>query len=280
MKKFVYRKYSLSAFILALEVLLFAPAIVSSVLLVGCSHPTDYITVHDTDTIYHHDTIPGPAFIRFLALLNNPSTASGTVHLKLGSPQNPDPFADVAPEMRKQFIPIPPDTALLIYATYFYGTGSQKVDSLTIPKRKPFSMATIVLFRTNDAGDPNRLFPIFADDSTRKLTPPKDSCYIRLINGLPDFPQPTPAVNLHIDDINAPAIFLDPITGLPTPVNFQEIRNYVLIPAGLHKVFVRSESDASQYYSATQQFTSGQFYTIRLIGSKIDGTDQLSIDAE
>ncbi len=141
-------------------------------------------------------------------------------------------------------------------------------------------MHTIVLFRTNDPGDPNRLFPIFADDSMRKVIAPHDSCYIRLINGLPDYPQPIPQVNMHIDNINAPGFFKDKATGLASPVSFQEIRNYVLMPAGSHQIFVRSDGDITQSYSTTQQFVSGEFYTIRLSGSKTDGTDQLNIDAE
>ena len=253
-----------------LEVIVCIPIIISSFFFSACSHSVDVQTVHDTLT--RHDTIPGPAFLRFLAMLNNSKT-SAIIHLKLFNPQNQDLFTDVNPEMRKQFIPVNHDSTVELYASYFFGTGTQKFDSLTIPPRKAFTMTTIVLFRSNDAGDPNRLFPIFADDSTRKFIAPKDSCYVRLINGLPDYPQPSPTVNMHIDDINAPALFKD-------MVNFQEIRNYVLMPAGQHTIFVRSETDISQSYSATQLFVPGQFYTIRLTGSKAEATDQISIDSE
>ncbi len=271
MKRFLQSKSRIGVIIIMLEVLVFIPILISSFFLSSCSHSVEVQTIHDT--------IPGPAFLRFLAMLNNSKT-SGIVHLRLYSPQNQDLFTDVNPEMNKQFVPVNHDSALVLYANYFFGTGTQKFDSLTVPARKPYTMTTIVLFRSNDPGDPNRIFPIFADDSVRKLIAPKDSCYVRLINGLPDYPQPSPTVNMHIDDINAPPLFKDITTGQSSPVNFQEIRNYVLMPAGQHTIFVRSETDISQEYHSTLLFVKGQFYTIRLSGSKGEGSDQLSIDAE
>lgn len=259
------------------EALIFIPIIIGSLFFSACSHTVDVQTIRDT--VYRHDTISGPAFLRFLAVLNNSKT-SAIIHLKLFSPLNPNLFTDVNPDMRSQFIPVNHDSTLELYANYFYGTGLPKNDSLTVPPRKPYTMTTIVLFRTNDVSDPNRIFPVFADDSLRRLEAPIGMCYIRLINGLPDYPQPSPTVNMHIDDINAPAFFKDPTTGLPSPVNFQEIRNYVLMPAGTHQIFVRSETDITQSYNATAQFIAGQFYTVRLTGSKADGSDQLNIDAE
>ncbi|MFI5264085.1 MAG: hypothetical protein ACHQM6_06190 [Candidatus Kapaibacterium sp.] len=245
----------------------------------GCATTVDYQTLHDTTTLIKHDTIPGPAFVRFLAMLNN-SPASGIILLKTENPQNQVLFTAVNPEMGKQYIPIQHDSSFVLYASYFYGVGLQKIDSITIPSFKPYSMHTIVLFRTNDPGDPNRLFPIFADDSTRRFIAPKDSCYVRFVNGLPDYPQPTPVVNMYVDDINAPAFFKDPTTGQPSPVSFQEFRNYLLMPVGSHHLFVRSPTDVTQSYSTTQIFVQGEFYTIRLSGTKSDGTDQLNIDSE
>ncbi len=277
----MHLKIKRRAVIKAFEAVFFLTVIIQSSFFTGCAHTVDYQSLHDTTTVLHHDTIPGPAFIRFLAMLNN-NNISGIVLLKLSNPQNPVLFTEVNPQMSKEFVPIAQDSSLFLYASYFYGTGTQKFDSITIPGFKPYSMHTAVLFRTNEQGDPNRLFPVFADDSLRRVIAPKDSCYIRLINGLPDYPQPTPQVNLYIDDINAPALFKDKTNGLPSPVSFQEIRNYVLIPAGSHQLFIRSQADAdpAHAYSTSQQFTAGEFYTIRLSGAKADGTDQMNIDAE
>ncbi len=279
MKILAYNKLRLSSAILALEALLIVPIVCGSSFFFGCAHTVDYQALHDTATVLHHDTIPGPAFIRFLAILNN-SKASPIAQLQTSNTQNADLFTEVNPQMRKQFIPVLHDSTLVLYANYFFGSGTQKLDSLTIPPLKSYSMTTVVLFRTTDVNDPNRIFPIFANDSVRMLEAPANFCYVRLINGLPDYPQPSPSVNMHIDDINSPAFFKDNITGQPSPVNYQEIRNYVLMAVGQHNIFVRSESDITQSYSLTQQFLQGQFYTIRLTGSKADSTDQISIDPE
>ena len=269
MNRLLQRRAHFTAIVFALVTLTITP------LFFGCSHTVDVETVHDLV----HDTIPGPAFVRFLAMLNNSKT-SGIIHLTLTNPQNTDLFTDVNPEMRKLFIPIPHDSIFLLYASYFYDMGSQKVDSVTIPTLASYSLTTIGLFRTTDISDPNRIFAVFADDSIRRLTPPKDFCYVRLINGLPDYPQPSPSVNLYMDDINSEPLFKDELTGLPSPVNYREIRNYILMPAGNHDIWVRSESDATQNFKASQQFIQGQFYTLRLVGSKADGTAQLAIDTE
>jgi len=267
-------------FFAASEIMLFLVMLFPLPFFTGCATTVDYQTQHDTTTLIRHDTIPGPAFIRFLAMMNNKSSASPTIPLTLDSILNPVLFTSANPEMGKQLIPIQHEHSFVLYASYYYGIGTQKFDSITIPGFKPYSMHTIVLFRTNDPGDPNRLFPIFTDDSARKSDAPKDSCYVRFINGLPDYPQPTPSVNIYIDDINAPAFFKDPNTGLPSPVSFQELRNYELMPIGPHRIYVRSPADVTQSYWKDQSFVQGHFYTIRLSGIKSDGTDQLNIDSE
>ena len=247
--------------------------IVTAFFIQSCSHTVE-VRVHDTDTVIqvHHDTIPGPAFLRFISILNNASGTSGIITLLVNSPQSKELLTDASQQMGKQLNPVPHDSTFKLYASFFYGAGLQKSDSITIPPLKSFSMTTIAFFSTGDPGNPV-LFPVFADDSTRKLLPPKDFCYIRFINGLPDYPQPNPSVNMHIDDINAPTFFKD-------NVNYQELRNYVLLPAGNHTIYVRSETDITQSYSAPQTFYPGAFYTIRLIGKHADGTDQLVIDTE
>ena len=59
----------------------------------GCSQSVETQTIHDTTILIHHDTIPGPAFIRFVAMLNN-STASGIILLKLGNPLSQIIYSD------------------------------------------------------------------------------------------------------------------------------------------------------------------------------------------
>ncbi|MEP7234798.1 MAG: hypothetical protein ABI778_05835, partial [Ignavibacteriota bacterium] len=253
--------------------------LVQSPFLTSCSNTVDTQTVHDTTTVIKHDTIPGPAFVRFLAMLNN-TVSSGIITLRTENPSNAIIFTEVKPEMGKQFIPIVHDSSLFLYANYFYGANIQKFDSINIPSFKPYTLHTIVLFRTDDPGDPNRLFPIFADDSARSKLAPKDSCYVRLINGLADYPQPTPSVNLYLDDINSQPFFKDASSGIASPVNYQEFRNYTLMPIGDHRLYVRSQTDVAQSYFSDQHFVQGGYYTIRLSGKRSTGTDQLNIDSE
>jgi hypothetical protein len=268
-----HSKKRLKEFAPAALVLLFAVSVIfGSCFLQSCSHSVEYQIQHDTDTLIRHDTISGPAFLRFISILNNTS-ASGIITLLLNSPQSKILFADATQQMGKQFTPVPHDSSFKLYASFFYGAGLQKTDSVTIPPTlKSYSMTTIAFFSTGDPANPV-LFSVFADDSARRFLPPKDFCYIRLINGLPDYPQPNPSVNMHIDDTHAPAFFKD-------NVNYQEIKNYVLLPAGNHTIYVRSETDITQSYSLTQQFDAGGFYTLRLFGHHADGTDQLVIDME
>src|SRR4051812_38146012 len=103
MKIFKDDRKKFRTMIISLEILFFAPIAVSFFFFGGCAHTVDYQIVHDTDIVTHHDTIAGPAFIRFVALLNN-KTASKIIHLTLNDPSNPELFTDVNPDMRKLFI--------------------------------------------------------------------------------------------------------------------------------------------------------------------------------
>jgi hypothetical protein len=277
MEQFIHRYFTLTR-AAALIAGLFSFGLVSgSFFLGGCAHTVEYQTQHDTDTVIHHDTISGPAFLRFISILNNPigpPSVSPIVSLSTQGFQNPDQFASVGPVMQNQFYPVPHDSAFYLYASYFIdATNTKKNDSIPVPKLKPYSLTTIALFKNNGISDFNRLSPVFSDDSVRKNLIPNNSCFVRLINGVPDYPQPFPSVNMHVDDINAPPLFKD-------NVSYQDIRNYVLIPAGNHQIFVRSETDVTQSYSQSYQFMAGQFYTIRLTGKHTDSSDQLTIDAE
>ena len=279
MKLFIRHKSFHDRAIILLICIVFAPMIAMSILFGGCAHTVEYQEVRDTTSNLRHDTVSGPALIRFIAILNN-GTTSGLVALRASSSLSADLFATAGIQTTKLFNPVPHDSVFLLYANYAYGTGMTKLDSITIPSLKSYSMTTVVLFRTTDAADPNRIFPVFADDSLRRQAAPKKFSYVRLINGLPDYPVPSPSVNLYLDDINGSPLFKDKMSGQSSPVNFQEVRNYTLVPAGVHQVFVRSETDISQSYTTSQIFVEGQFYTIRLSGAKANGTDQLNIDAE
>jgi hypothetical protein len=268
MGQFNHQKLLLSA--AAISAVLFSAILICGTLFLnGCAHTVDYQIQHDTDTVIHHDTIPGPAFLRFLSVLNN-GMVSPIITV---TTRNGDAFANVDKFMTNQFFPIPHDSTFYLLASYFTDVTNKKNDSIPIPSLKPYSMTTIALFKSNEPIDPNRLSPVFADDSLRKNLAPGGSCYVRLVNGLQDYPQPFATVNMHLDDIHAAPLFKN-------NVSYKEIGNYILIPEGNHQIFLRSETDITQSYTITQQFISGQFYTIKLTGKHADQSDQISVDAE
>src|SRR5690349_9938824 len=84
-------------------------AVASMFSIQSCYHPVEVQIHHDTDTVIRHDTIPGPAFLRFLSILNN-SPASGVIELILNSTQNSEIFTDARPQMRREFFAVPHDS--------------------------------------------------------------------------------------------------------------------------------------------------------------------------
>lgn len=265
------RPYKRDLIILLLELFVVIPFIAT--LSLNCAHSVDYETLHDTDTVIHRDTIKptGPAFIRFLAILDNGST----VVLK-SSPLASSPFTTASSQIDQKYLPIRNDSPFVLYASYFTGLlpGTQHFDSITIPadSLKSFSLTSILIFQTRDSG----IFPLFANDSLKKVNAPKGFCYFRFVNGLPDYPQPEPSVNIHLDNSDASPLFNNP----PGAVLYQEMRNYVLIPIGFHNVIARSEIDPTQFYSASLNFEEGHYYTARLVGIRALSTDKFIIDAE
>jgi hypothetical protein len=257
---------------LTVQAAIFLPILISSFF--GCAHTVDSEIIHDTDTVVKKDTIhkvpDGSAFIRFIAFLQK----GGTVLLKTVHDGNFTSFGAALPQMTGEFIPIRRDTSLTIYADYYLGPGQPASDSISIPadSLKPYSLHTIALFQSTDSGS-SRLLPFFADDSVKGQTPISGKAYLRIINGLPDFPQPIPSVNIYLDDPNGTPVF-------DTSATYQEIRNYVPIPAGSHIVYVRSTSDPTVLYQTTLKFLEGIFYTSRLNGRKSDNSDTFTIDTE
>ena len=268
------RKYKRDYLILLAELLLVIPFIVF--LHSGCAHTVDYETQHDTDTLIHNVTPHGPAFVRFLSVLDN----GGPVTLRTGSPKGL-PFMQVQPSMDKQFIPITSNTSLKLYALFESGTFpnfSSHTDSLTIPNSlDSFTFTSVVLFQ-NNVGVDTFVTPYFANDSLKRIDAPVGMCYLRLVNGINDFPSPSPSVTVYLDDLNSQPIFKDQ-SGNPAMVNYGELHNYVLIPTGQHTVYAAG-STKTDNLSANTTFIQGKYYTARFVGSKIAGTAKLAIDEE
>ncbi len=262
------RKQASRAVIICALLILFTPMIVSS--FYGCAHTVEEVTVHDSDTVIRKDTVTdtlgGARWLRFVSMLvsGNTSiitTASGNF------------FSEASYFMLPYYVPTYNKQPFKLYATYFVGTTST-LDSITVPADSllPNSLVTIALFEVVEGGS-SGLYKFFAIDSAKNTPPPADSCYFRFINALPDYPQPSPSVNIYIDDPNGTPIF-------PSSVTFTELRNYVLVKAGSHMIYVRSETNPTVLYSTQQQLKAGRYYTSRLTGSKVGATDKFSVDGE
>lgn len=269
-KQYSSRK-RLASFVVALELLLFAPMIISS--FYGCAHTVEEQIIHDTDTVLQMDTtfrIPnGATFIRFTSFINE----GGPILLKTRINNTEFLFGSSLSQTVKDYIPVRNDTPFTLYAEYYNG-ATKFIDSITVPadSLSSFSLTSIALFQVSD-GSEDHLYPYFANDSMKNAFPAKGFCYFRLTNGLPDHPQPTPSVNAYLDDPNGTPLFSKPAT-------YQEIRNYVLIPSGQHTIYLKSSTDGQVLYTLPKLFYSGVYYSGRLVGKKELSSDQFTIDME
>lgn len=260
------------AFFLLVQTLIFAPMILSS--FYGCAHTVEQQVIHDTDTILQMDTtfrVPqGSAFIRLTAFIDG----GGPILLRTRVKGQEFLFSNALSQTVKDFIPVRNDTPFTLYAEYYNG-ATKLEDSISVPADSlfQFSLTSIALFQVTDGFGQSRLYPYFANDSMKNVPLGESMAYLRITNGLSDYPQPTPSVNVYVDDPNGTPIFTMPAT-------YQEIRNYVVIPSGQHTIYVKSSTDGQQLYSIQKNFVGGMYYSGRLTGKKELSSDQFSIDTE
>jgi len=265
------RKWLTSA-VIFLQAFIFTPMIISS--FYGCAHTVEEQIIHDTDTVLQVDTTfrnpNGPAFIRLTSYISG----GGPILLKTRINNIDYIFGNAISQTVKDYVPVRNDTPFTLYAEYFNGS-TKFVDSISVPADSfaANSLTSIALFQVSDGTGPSRLYPYFANDSLKKLPPGEGLSYFRLTNGLPDYPQPTPTVNGYLDDPNGTPLF-------SVPVTYQEIRNYVVIPAGEHTIYIKSSIDGLLLYTLQKTFVSELYYTGRLVGRRELGSDQFTIDTE
>ncbi|HEY6171670.1 MAG TPA: hypothetical protein VIX80_05365 [Candidatus Kapabacteria bacterium] len=269
-----YRKVDrkrLASLVVLLQLFVFTPMIISS--FYGCAHTVEEQTIHDTDTVLQNDTtfkVPnGAAFIRFTSYIND----AGPILLKTRISNSEFLFGSSLSQTVKDYIPVRNDTSFTLYAEYYNGP-TKFIDSISIPadSLSSFSLTSIALFQVSE-GSEYHLSPYFANDSMKNVFPANGFCYFRLTNSLPDHPQPTPSVNAYLDDPNGTPLF-------SLPATYQEIRNYVLIPAGQHTIILKSITDGNELYRVSKLFYSGVYYSGRMVGKKELSTDQFVIDME
>jgi hypothetical protein len=261
----------LAPLVVALQLFIFTPMIISS--FYGCAHTVEEQIIHDTDTVLQNDTTfktpNGAAFIRFTSFINE----GGPILLKTRINNTEFLFGSSLSQTVKDYIPVRNDTSFTLYAEYYNG-ATKFIDSINVPADSfpSFSLISIPLFQVTD-GSKDYLFPYFANDSMKNVFPANGFCYFRLTNGLPDHPQPIPSVNAYLDDPDGTPLF-------STPAQLRETRNYVLIPAGEHTIYLKSSTDGQPLYNIKKLFISGVYYSGRMVGKKALSSDQFVIDME
>ena len=262
----------LASLVVALELFIFIPMIISS--FYGCAHTVEEQIIHDTDTVVQVDTTfrnpNGPAFIRLTSYIEG----GGPILLRTRIDNINYIFGNALAQTVKDYVPVRNDTSFVLYAEYYNGTTKFE-DSVSVPADSfaANSLVSIALFQLSDGTGPIRLSPTFAYDSMKKVPPGEGTSYFRLTNGLADYPQPNPIVQVYLDDQNGSPLFTIPVT-------YQEIRNYVVIPSGQHTIYIKSSINGDLLYTLQKNFVSGLYYSGRLVGRKALGTDQLTIDTE
>jgi hypothetical protein len=218
-------------------------------------------TVDVIDTV--HDTVSGPALIRFLSMLPDGSTIS----IRKTASGNDALFASATSYSTPLYLPVRPDTAV----RYFLYLSSQfsVFDSIPVQSLAAGSINTYALFL--DASTPPRILPAWGNDSVKLVAAPAGYCYLRFINGIQDYP---PNAELYLD--------LDSIGNyvFPQPVHFGSIGNYTLVPIGNHAVMIQQPFASEALIAKNQSFEQGAYYTARAVGKESDQSANLFIDVE
>lgn len=228
--------------------------------------------IHDTVTVYDTTEVPkGPAYVRFVSML--PDRTAG-VALYLGPSESSAPFGLAGDRSRNEFIPVKPREALKLYGFYYRGT-TKLMDSILLPPFEPTEMYTCAVFGIEDPENGSMaLEPHFSWDSLKTVPAGEGKAYLRLMNGLADFPVPTPVVNLKLKSFSDTAFF-------PVDVKYREIANYLEIPTGSYQVYLTVPGEEGYILnSASINVAQGAYYTAMVYGRKSDNTARLQVLSE
>jgi hypothetical protein len=168
------------------------------------------------------------------------------------------------------YIQIPPSTPLTYY---LFINLSTYLGSISLPSLAVGSIITVAVFDTNQGIVQIAL----GNDSAKSTLPPPGYCYLRFVNGVPDYPSPYPQVYLDLDGTDT-SVFLS--NGFDRPYGWKEISPYALIPSGQHAVNLRDAPLGNIIYTNTSQFKSGLYYTAHITGTQAAGDVIFAIDEE
>jgi hypothetical protein len=149
------------------------------------------------------------------------------------------------------------------------------MDSITIPPFEPTEMYTCAIFGINDPeSGQTKLAPGFSWDSLKVVPASEGKAYIRLINGLADYPTPSPAVTLKLKSANAEPLFAE-------PVPYSKIANYVEIPTGTYQLFLSAPEESGNILNTvTLNVAEGGYYTAMVYGRKSENTAKFAVTVE
>jgi hypothetical protein len=216
------------------------------------------VLIHDTVT----NTTGGPAFVRFIRL--NAEDGQGDINL-FENRANNIIFASVTGAPVREYHVMKSDSSMTIKANYFY-QGQPIEDSIILPSLVPHSLQSVILFQQQGNG----MIMSMISDSLKLVPPPKGFAYVRFINGLSNYPQPQPIVNVFLDDATEPL--------MPRPIAFGDAHGYVLVPEGVHELSVRAPGSTSAFLDVQVLVLSGTYYTAKLTG--LFATHKLSVTPE
>jgi hypothetical protein len=214
----------------------------------------------------------GPALARFISMMPDNSAI-----ILRDTPYVSAPiFYSTLTATQPSYLPLTPDSAERYYLYSAIDRRYLDAVSISAPQLKDASVNTFALFWIDTQGTtPARAICVGGgnNDSNKYRPIPKGFARLRFINGVANYPT-QPNVSLDLDRIDS---------SIDTR-RFSEMSDYILIPAGTHKLIVSTVDTRQPIDSTTQVFVGGLFYTARFIG--IHGNpdpswaDRLIVDPE
>ena len=219
-------------------------------------------TLRSTDTL--HDTLgPHEAWIQFLSMF--PDSITRSILISTTPDANSTLLTVAQNSIDGRYLPLRADSSYMLYLSTPSLPGWQ--DSLPIPQLGN-TLNTYALFLV----DPLRMEPGRSVDSEKLTPPPPGYCYVRFVNGIPD----APSISLALDTLGKS---LFPNNGNFGRTDFESISPYALVRAGTHSIYLESQGNPP-LQRPNNSFKEGYWYTVRATGSIKENNAQIGLDPE
>jgi hypothetical protein len=230
------------------------------IIIVSMNSCTKTNTVVQTKTVDSTvvDTV-GRGWVRFVSMFPQASQ----INIYEGNDTIGLPFAVAQNSCPSSYIQVSPNLPT-IFRAYIPSLGGFQL--LPIPEGLGPTMNTYALFLSVSGGD-STFYPKSSIDSEQFTPPPADSCYVRLINGIPDAPGP---FFVDLDDTAlGHSVFYS--NSQPQSIPNFSFSYYALVPAGQHTIYLRLDEPNNPQtgisFSTSYLFEGGGYYTILATGS-------------